>query len=433
MRAQVVVQAIEGPQKGREFAFDKHDTFIFGRAADCSCSIPNDPFLSSQHFLLEVNPPECDLRDLGSKNGTFVNGNRFAGKPLRLRNGDVVKAGSTQFSVAVRSFLDCEACRKEFEAPANSPSAPRFCPACGAAEPKLGNLTNFMAGIVKPMEAEKPPAFPGYTVVKSLGIGGMGTVYLARRDADGRQVVMKVVRPRGRDVTDQESKLFRREMGLALALKHPNIVEFVADGSAQGALFFVMEFCDQGSAAALMERSGGRLELRQAATITLQALAGLEYAHSKQIVHRDLKPANILLAGAGGGLTAKIADFGLAKNFNLAGLSGMTFSGAEGGTSAFMPKEQLKDYRHAKPVSDVFSMAASFYNMLTNEIVYDFRGVDDPCIAILKDRLVPIQKRGLSLPPEVADVIGRALLPDAGKRYQTAGEFGQALARAISV
>jgi hypothetical protein len=95
----------------------------------------------------------------------------------------------------------------------------------------------------------------------------------------------------------------------------------------------------------------GRWAVAEAGRIVLQSLAGLSFAHEKGIVHRDLKPENILLTAPDGGM-AKIADFGLAKDFEKAGFSGMTATGGVAGTALFMPREQLLDYKHVKPVSD---------------------------------------------------------------------------------
>jgi serine/threonine protein kinase len=168
-----------------------------------------------------------------------------------------------------------------------------------------------------------------------------------------------------------------------------------------------------------------------AGSIILQSLEGLAFAHGKEIVHRDLKPHNILLSGEGKDRVAKLADFGLAKNFSLAGLSGMTASGQGGGTLVFTPKEQLKDFRGVRPVSDVFSMGATLYHMLTGKFVYDLEAERDLCAVILKDKLVPIRERASDLPEAVADAVDRATAPDACDRFQTAGEFRAALAAAL--
>jgi serine/threonine protein kinase len=407
MSAAVKLEVTRGPQAGKVFDFPAHDTFIFGRGEDCHCAIPDDPYISASHFLLEANPPDCELRDLGSKNGTRVNGALCGGRrkgedpkaaagraePVRLKNGDVITAGQTEFKVS----MPCQ-------------------------DPGPATKT-----LVRPAQAETLPQFPGYRVEKKVAQGGMGTVYLAFREEGGGKIALKVIQPEATRINKHLINLFLREVKVSLSLRHPNVVEFLEDGFSDGVFYFAMEFCESGSAAELMERSGGKLDFALAGRITVQALAGLGYAHSRDVVHRDLKPHNILLQGQGPSLQAKLADFGIAKDFSMAGMSGMTASGSGGGTLYFMPKEQLRDFRKTRPVSDVFSMGASLYNMLTSQPVYDFESVADPCIAILKDKVVPIRKREARLPDATAAVIDKAVAPDMSRRFQTAAEFREAL------
>ncbi|MER5847560.1 protein kinase [Streptomyces sp. NPDC002012] len=124
--------------------------------------------------------------------------------------------------------------------------------------------------------------------------------------------------------------------------------------------YFTCEFCRWGSVADRVVRAGGRLSVEQALAITLQTLRGLDYAHAAEVpvrlpdgtvtvrrglVHRDIKPQNLLLAGDRERMTLKIADFGLAKAFDSAGLSGHTLTGAMGGSLAFMPRGQVIDFK----------------------------------------------------------------------------------------
>jgi serine/threonine protein kinase len=158
--------------------------------------------------------------------------------------------------------------------------------------------------------------------------------------------------------------------------------------------------------------------------LAAQALEGLASAHGAGFVHRDLKPDNVLFAGDG---TAKLADFGLAKSFQQAGLSGMTATGAFAGTYFFMPREQLTSFRQARPASDVWSMAATLYYLLTGQYARDFGAHPDPLAVILRGGVVPIRRRDASVPEELAGVIDRALSDEAEERYPTAREFASAL------
>jgi len=214
-------------------------------------------------------------------------------------------------------------------------------------------------------------------------------------------------------------------------LRHHHIVALLDHGSAASAFYFVMELCEGGSVGDLMARNGGKLTLSQASPIMMQALDGLAHAHRNGFVHRDLKPQNILLDRSADGWTAKIADFGLAKSFQQAGFSGMTMTGHYCGTPYFMPREQVIHFKHVKPTSDIWSMGATLYNMLTSQTPHDFPRGRDPIEIILRGGIIPIRRRDRGIPKKVAEVIDRALLNSPSDRYQDAAEMREALAKVL--
>ncbi|MCU0242945.1 MAG: serine/threonine protein kinase, partial [Vicinamibacteria bacterium] len=179
-----------------------------------------------------------------------------------------------------------------------------------------------------------------------------------------------------------------------------------------------------------MNQRGGPLPLAMAAPLILQALDGLAHAHQKGFIHRDLKPENLLLADTAG-RQIKISDFGLAKNFVVAGLSGMTATGDYAGTFSYMPREQITSFRALKPVSDVWSLGATLYFVLTGRHARDFGPDRDPLQVILGTPCVPIRNRDPRIPAAVAAVIDRALADTILERYASAEEFKLALERAL--
>jgi serine/threonine protein kinase len=144
----------------------------------------------------------------------------------------------------------------------------------------------------------------------------------------------------------------------------------------------------------------------------LNALEGLAHAHEAGFVHRDLKPQNILLDQG----VARISDFGLAKNFQQAGFSGMSLTGNYAGSPLFMPREQLINFKYVKPATDVWSLAATFYFMLTGQFPYPFDGKRDPIDVILNEQIVPVSTRAVALSKGLQEWFDIALSMDLKRR-----------------
>jgi serine/threonine protein kinase len=289
-------------------------------------------------------------------------------------------------------------------------------------------------------------AIEGYEIIRELGHGGMGAVYLARQQKTGRQVALKVMLPKvaaGQRATES----FLREAVNTQALQHPNVVRLWDSGCSQGTFFFTLEFCDGGSLREFMKHRGGKLSIDEACPIILQALDGLHYAHNAEIphvklkdgsfgrgrglVHRDLKPENIFLSTAGNSRVAKLGDYGLAKAFDMAGLSGHTFTGEVAGTPQFMPRQQVRKYKDLKPEADVWAIAATLYNVLTRHFPRDFSKDSDPWQIILETSAVPIRQRNPAIPSRLAEVIDQALVDDPEIGFKSAAEFKQALMQVL--
>jgi serine/threonine protein kinase len=262
----------------------------------------------------------------------------------------------------------------------------------------------------------------GYIVEQEAGRGGFGAVYLARRIRDNQRVALKVMLSQ---VAVDKSNLeqFLREVRNISTLKHPHIVEIFDFGSAEGIFYFAMEWCDNGGVDRLIAEHKGKVPLPIAKPIILQALEALAHAHANGFVHRDLKPSNILLASAPGGVSARLADFGLAKSFEKAGMSGLTLTGNYAGTPYFIPREQIVDFKYVKPVSDVWSMGATIYNILTGQFPYEFAQGRDPINVLLNDNVIPIRQRDSAISKPLAHVIDRAIHRNVKERYPTAGEM----------
>jgi hypothetical protein len=454
MPGKVTLEIVEGAMQGKKFAFEEHDTFLFGRHPDCHAALPEDTFISRHHFILEANPPNARIRDLGSLNGTYVNQKKCGGRKkeespeegarrehpqVDLDDEDRIQVGTTVFRVHMdwpmppEWVCRCTECGEDVSREPGCASGGLY--VCDACRAKAANdpyklLRNMAQEVAGGKSRVTVPVIPGYDIGKKIGQGGMGAVYMARRVKDNTVVAVKVMLSKVA-VDERARAAFFREMAILRALRHPNIVAFEDSGAAGSAFWFVMAYCNRGSAVDLLRRHKGKVPPEDAVPIFLHALGGLQFAHDKNFVHRDLKPHNLLLHEHEGRWEAKIGDFGLAKNFERAGFSGMTATGSYSGTFPFMAPEQVTGFKYMRPVTDVWSMAATFYYLLTGTTPRDHRPEEDPVNVVLMGRIIPIRERDPNIPARLAEVIDRALARDLDQRYASAREFRAALKRML--
>lgn len=454
MSGKVALTITAGAMQGKEFVFDRHDTLLVGRMDDCQVYLPDDKQISRHHCILEVNPPNVCVRDLGSLHGTYINKQKYGGREkyetpeegakyqhptITLHDGDEIKLGKTHIHVAIAvekgngEPVHCQRCGKDVMQELGSVQQGDYlCEDCRQKELEAGDLLlDLLRKAVIEQQAQQQNAtaelrIPDYEVERRLGRGGMGDVYLVRNLKDNSKAALKVMIAKIAVQSDARER-FLREIQITTALNHQNIVRLIDSGAVGSLFYFLLEYCDGGSLDKAIEKHGGHLPLATAVPIMLQTLEGLGYIHAQGIVHRDLKPQNILLNGK----IAKVADMGLAKHFDQAGFSGMTVTGTIIGSFAFMPREQVVDFKHFEPTSDVWAIAATFYNMLTGRYPRDVRKGQDPIEMILHNDIVPLRKRDSRIPVALADVIDRALANNVKDRYQTTYEFQNALTKAL--
>src|SRR6266496_3770745 len=434
---QVNLKVLAGPYKGRTFAFNQPDTFLIGRTKDSHLCLPDDRFFSRHHCLLEINPPHCLLRDLGSTNGTFVNGRRVA--EASLNNGDQIQGGATVLLVEVIA--------KPHKADWNSETVSAEittqpvlitveCLNCQRREQAQASTADehmtFLCEDCRIELKRTPQPVPGYDMVRLLGRGGMGCVMLGRDQMSGRAVAIKTLLPEFA-VSDKAMRRFMREMDVAAALKHPNIVEFLDRGTRNGVVYLITEFVDGPDAAKLAASKGGRLPYPETIAIISQALDALAHAHTQGYIHRDFKDQNILVSGSWPNIHAKLTDFGLAKSFTQSGMSGLTMVGEMAGTLAYMPPEQLRNFRDVRPQSDIYAVGMTAYSLLTGSLALELRGgtsVADTIKAIFEQPTIPLNQRVSGIPQQVCDIIDRALAKDPAARWQSAAAMRTALLHA---
>ncbi len=433
----ITLTVTEGPHQGQVFTFDGHDTFLVGRSKRAHFRLPSkDRYFSRIHFLVEVNPPHCRLMDMSSSNGTYVNGHRV--ERTDLHDGDAIRAGQTVLQVAVAAGVSAPGRSENHPVhpaapappapsspePSLPPALPAECAGCGAPLTESDDLS--LCPACQGESRTLRQAVAGYHLVRELGRGAMGLVYLAVRRADFRPVALKTIIPAAGG-TDSQVQRFLREANILRELDHPNIVAFRDMGESDGLLYFAMDYVRGQDAFHLLKKQGP-LDVRRAAGLIVQLLDALAFAHGRGFVHRDIKPSNLLVTEQDGVERLMVADFGLAKVYQASNLSGLTMTGDVGGTIPFMAPEQITEYRTARPPVDQYSAAASLYNLLTGAYVYNFPGsFQEQLLTILNESPVPIRKRRPDLPEALAAVVQRGLAREPAARFSDAGAMRDAL------
>lgn len=253
-----------------------------------------------------------------------------------------------------------------------------------------------------------------YQIDRRLGRGGMGEVYMAHDTALDRTVALKVLR--STLVHDEQLvERFHREARASAKLNHPNIVRIHSVGVEDGVPYFAMEWID-GEPLDVILKAQGTLPWQRAMNITGQVASALESAHAQGIIHRDIKPANILIDKSG---RAHVTDFGVAKVLNAR--TQLTTEGTFIGTPQYMSPEQC-GVGEISPASDLFSLGATAYEMLSGMLPFDG---DTPATLIRK--ITQESPKALTdlvpgLPESVCTLVHRLLEKDAAIRYQSAHE-----------
>jgi len=281
--------------------------------------------------------------------------------------------------------------------------------------------------------AERPLFANRYNIIKLLGKGGMGTVYLAYDEHLKMDVALKVLQHEGLD--EEEVERFMREAQAAAKLRHQNIVHVLnADFDQRGRPYIVMEFIDGWGLDTLLARRWRRLSKKKAADVPrlddrhllqvfIQVADALAYAHSQGVIHRDIKPSNVLVDGQG---NAYLADFGLAKRLReeSKAAKSLTKSGALMGTPAYMSPEQANGKSaYATPASDVFSFGVMLYEAFCGKLPFEGGNIWQVLAAVIRSEpSLPRQVRK-SIHPDLDAIITKCLEKDARRRYSNGGEL----------
>ncbi|GAC1472272.1 MAG: hypothetical protein NVSMB9_19330 [Isosphaeraceae bacterium] len=421
---EVVLRVTSGPQAGLERVFADQGTYLVGRSPHVPFSLPEDRLLSREHFLIEVNPPLCELLDLGSTNGTKVNG--VVVERVRLSDGDSIAAGDSEILVRVTQ-------------PVWKGRTPLPCPGCGAvggqvlADPDDSSAT--LCAACEEIRLRFPRTHRDFLIEKTLGDGGMGEVFLARQLSSNRPVAIKMMIPTGA-ASEKAREYFHREMVVLKDLLmpsgqcHPNVVAFYDIFEIEGQFQLVMEYVPGKNALEWVRALGRPLPIPAAARIGRMLLSALDYAHGRGYVHRDVKPSNLLISGPTHRPKLKLSDFGLAKSFREnAGFVDLTRQGDIGGSIGFISPDHIRDFRDVKEPADIYSAGATLYYLLTLQYPYlNFDPYDgEASNMILENPPVPLRAHRPDAPEGLERVLARALEKPPRNRWKSAAAMSSAL------
>ncbi|EYF01794.1 Serine-threonine protein kinase [Chondromyces apiculatus DSM 436] len=270
---------------------------------------------------------------------------------------------------------------------------------------------------------------PTLRLVRPLGQGAMGSVWVAEHLGLNTQVAVKFMTP----AAAQDAVLvarFRREAAAAAQIKSPHVSQVFDHGvAADGSLYIVMELLEGEDLRRRITRLG-RLSFREAAQIVSQTAKALGRAHQLGIIHRDIKPDNLFLLDLDGEPFVKVLDFGIAKQ-NVQGDPGMTESGSMLGTPYYMSPEQLLSSKHVDARADLWALGVVAYQMLTGKLPFTGETLGALAVAVSSGVLVAPSALRSGIPPAVDAWVTRALQRDPAARFASAREMAEALEAAV--
>jgi len=278
-------------------------------------------------------------------------------------------------------------------------------------------------------ESGLPPGsvFAGYQIERVLGVGGMGTVYLAGNPSLPRSDALKVLSAElSRDASFRAR--FIREADVSAGLSHPNIVGIYRRGEADGQLWIAMQFVDGTDAEKALQ--AGTMTPRRAVHIIGEVAKALDYAHQRHVVHRDVKPANFLLSSDGDeGERVLLADFGIARALDDA--HSLTATGSVMATVTYAAPEALTGAK-VDGRADIYGLGCSLFRLMTGRAPYPGKDIAAVMMAHLNQPPPRLSSVRPGLPPALDDVLATAMAKDPAQRYRTARELAAAASAALT-
>ncbi len=392
MGKQLVV--IAGPDRGRTFPVRADKVLLVGRSKNTETQL-TDPHVSRVHCQIELVGDQILVSDQGSAGGTFVNGERV--QKHALRPGDVVRIGDTQLRLQAEGAEDQTTV---------NPAAP---PKPAATAP--GRLTDLVGKTIS-----------HYEVGPVIAKGQTGVVFQGKDTKEEREVALKVFGPEF-SRNEDEVQRFVRAMKTMLPIRHPNLVALYGAGKTGAYCWVAMEYVEGESLTQVIQRIGtaGMLDWRNALRVAIHVARALDFAHQQQIIHRNITPQNILVRAYD--KMTKLGDLMLAKAMEGSLAQQITQPGELLGDVRYMSPERTRPSGEVDGRSDIYSLGATVYALLTGRPPFEGETLVDVITRIRQAEPAKPKKYQLAIPDLFEGTVLRMLAKRPEDRFQTAGNL----------
>jgi serine/threonine protein kinase len=391
----IALHVIAGPDKGQVFQLVDGEPLLLGRSRHCLSPL-KDPSVSRVHCEIELEDGQVIVNDHESGSGTFVNGQRIVEQVLQP--GDILQLGDTQLRF----------------------DAPRAAPAAAAAPPAPKPKPTVLVG--DRLQELSGKMMSHFHVGRVRAKGQSGLIFEARDFKDDSPVALKVLFPAATR-NNKELRRFVRAMRTVLPLRHPNLVALKGAGKSGPYCWAAMELVEGQSLTQMIQQLGiaGMLDWRHAFRVAIHIGRALEYAHGESIIHRNLTPQNILQRSSD--KIVKLGDLMLAKALEGTLAEQLTKPGEMLGDIRYMAPERTEGSDRVDERSDLYSLGALLYTLLTGKPAFEGRSIIDTLMKIRTAQPEPPRKFQMSIPDRFQAAVLRLMAKRPEDRFQMAKDL----------
>jgi hypothetical protein len=417
MAIQLVV--IEGPDKGQAFSLEPGAAFVIGRGRTARVRL-NDVHVSREQCRIQPDDEGLVLTDTGSMSGTFVNDLRVTKRVLRL--GDVIRVGQTQLQVEENNIADLMTVPPVPDAPPVPTPAPAALPVDPVEATSPAPVAAFAALPPERLGELAGQIFWHYQLGEPLARGQSGLVFRGTDQRDHQPVAIKVLWPQLAQRDEEVHRIFRATRTM-YTLRHPHVITLRQAGKTGPYVWFAMDLIDGESLTQVIDRMGvaGMLDWRYALRVAMQLGEALDFAHERHIIHRNITPQNVMVRRAD--KCALLGDLVLAKALEGAMAQQITRPGEVLGDVRYMSPERLAGVQPVDERSDIYSLGAMLYALLTGRPPFAGLSLIETIKLIQTAAPVPPKKYQLSVADLFEGVVLKMLAKRPEERFRNAAEL----------